>query len=376
MEKPAAARPIAEAMPPLILGTGTFNHQFNTDPNDPASLPALSIVRRALELGVTAFDTSPYYGPSETILGAALTHPSVSSAFPRPSYFLITKAGRVAPTAFDYSPAGIRASIERSLQRLGTDYLDLVYCHDVEFVSEPEILAALSELRSLRALGKIRYVGVSAYTLSALSAATRAILQRTGEPVDAVLSYGHYTIQNHRLSQPDLLRDFRDAGVSVLGNASMLGMGLLTTRGIDAAPMAVWHPAPPELRKKCHDLNALVQAEFGGKKTLEDVAITYSMASWAEKAASAGLGTKALLGQSQKSTWKLDSIGVNVMGVSSVAELEATVRAWESVIAEDADVRHAVSFAEQTLVPSLGSWLNYSWDSPEKGFVNTFKSST
>ncbi|KAJ8105137.1 hypothetical protein ONZ43_g7546 [Nemania bipapillata] len=82
-----------EVIPPLVLGTATFNTQYVADPFD---LPAASIVSRALDLGVNAFDTSPYYGPSETILGNALAHPSVTSRHAREFYFLVTKAGRIA----------------------------------------------------------------------------------------------------------------------------------------------------------------------------------------------------------------------------------------------------------------------------------------
>ena len=143
-------RPLHETIPPLILGTATFNTQYVHDPFNEEELPALSIVSRALELGVSAFDTSPYYGPSEIILGNALSHPSVTKKHPRSSYFLVTKAGRIAGNVFNYSPAWIRYSVCRSLERLHTPYLDLVYTHDVEFVSPGEVLGAVRELRRLR----------------------------------------------------------------------------------------------------------------------------------------------------------------------------------------------------------------------------------
>jgi len=49
----------------------------------------------------------------------------------------MTKCGRYGLSSFDYSPATIRASVKRSLERLKTDYLDAVYLHDVEFVATP-----------------------------------------------------------------------------------------------------------------------------------------------------------------------------------------------------------------------------------------------
>lgn len=62
----ATRPPLSTLLPPLICGTATFNNQYNADP---FSLPTNAIVQRALESGVNAFDTSPYYGPSEEILG-------------------------------------------------------------------------------------------------------------------------------------------------------------------------------------------------------------------------------------------------------------------------------------------------------------------
>ena len=102
--------------------------------------------------GIRAFDTSPYYGSSETILGNILH--VLRDEFPRFSYQLvgildclcffvtqflcqITKCGRYGPSTFDYSPSKIRQAVIQSLDQLKTDYLDAVYLHDVEFVCTP-----------------------------------------------------------------------------------------------------------------------------------------------------------------------------------------------------------------------------------------------
>src|SRR5690554_3875483 len=130
---PRAQPPLSEVLPPLILGTASFNYQFNEDPH---KLPTVRIIETALNKGIRAFDTSPYYGADEEFLGAAL---KAQSKFDRTSYFLQTKVGRIAEAEFDYSPAWIRKSVMRSCERLGTDYLDTVLCHDVEFVSGAEV---------------------------------------------------------------------------------------------------------------------------------------------------------------------------------------------------------------------------------------------
>ncbi|KAI0008383.1 Aldo/keto reductase [Xylariaceae sp. FL0662B] len=383
---PPSRRPLHETIPPLILGTATFNTQYVSDP---FSMPALPIVSRALDLGVAAFDTSPYYGPSELILGAALAHPSVAPRHPRASYFLVTKAGRIAGDAFDYSPRWVRYSVYRSLERLRTAYLDLVYMHDVEFMSPPEVLAAVGELRRLRADGLVRYVGISGYPVAKLCALAEMIDSETGEPLDAVLTYGHHTVQNTTLGTTAMMARFERAGVDVVLNASMLGMGLLTTRGADAGPMASWHPSPEGLRKACQDL-VPVAAEAGER--LEVVAIRWALDSWSREGASRG-GRSPLKwsrnNNNSSSNNNNNRIGVSVMGVSNVEELEETYRVFNSVIegleqeTSDAeqmrrrqwslDRREKIRGVVEKMWAVLGGWKDYSWSSPEPGFVNARK---
>src|ERR1700755_1898330 len=92
--------PLSTVLPPLIFGCGTFNIQYNADPH---ALDTKGLVAKALDHGVRAFDTSPYYGPSEELLGAALAAPYVRENYPRSNYFVITKVGRIRADEFDYS---------------------------------------------------------------------------------------------------------------------------------------------------------------------------------------------------------------------------------------------------------------------------------
>ncbi|KAJ2896485.1 hypothetical protein MKZ38_005473 [Zalerion maritima] len=355
--------PLSEVLPPLILGTATFNHQYVDDPH---SMPSVQIVKRALALGVSAFDTSPYYGPSEVILGNALkTLHKVTKLAPNPlkreDYFLITKAGRIAGDEFDYSPEWIRYSVFRSLERLGTDHLDLVYTHDVEFVSFTEALAAVKELRKLRDEGYLKYVGISAYPLDVLCDLAEFIHKETGEPIDAAMSYGHFTVQNTTLATQGLAR-LKKAGVQVVPSASMLGLGLLSTRGIDAGPMKVWHPASTGLKEVMKTVVQAVQAE-GGR--METVALAYALSQWGARGAD--LGSKV----------QGNSTGISVMGVSTVDELEETVRLWNESLSTDPEAakknQEAKAFVEEKLWPILGNWKDNSWDSPGPCFVNTRK---
>lgn len=380
LESTSSRTPLASILPPLILGTATFNTQHV---EDPSQMPCRQIVQRAFELGVNGFDTSPYYGPSEILLGDALAAHAAAHGTPRSSYVIATKAGRIGPQEFDYSPEHVRSSVLRSLERLHTTYLDLVYMHDVEFVSPQEVLAAVQTLRLLQAQGLIRYVGISGFPVDVLCSLSEYILQETNIPLDAVLSYGHFTIQNPSLgleevtggiisTEPSPLRRFREAGVQVVLNASMLGMGLLTHKGIPTAEeagrtegkgalIAKWHPSPAALRLSCRDLAGIADAE--GCR-LEDVALRWSMEEYARVGALAGLGvelpdTRGVL------------VGGSVMGVTSIEELEQTVGLWRDILGNlgkgQSDVDRLV---QGKMWPALGDWMGYAWASPEPGFKN------
>ena len=361
---PPTQPPLSTILPPLVCGSATFNTQFNVDP---FALPTNRIVARALDLGVRAFDTSPYYGPSEELLGRALSAPAVLEHHPRSSYFLITKCGRIGLSEFDYSPGWIRYSIQRSLQRLRTHYLDVVYCHDVEFVTPNQVLGAVRELRRIRdATGTIKYVGISGYPVPVLCELAELVLRETGEPLDIVQSYANFTLQNTTL-QTDGLERLRNAGVGVVPNASVLGMGLLRSQGVPVGGHGDWHPAPRELRRAVMEAASFAEAE--GER-LEVLAIRWGLETWARVGAAVG---------------GLGAIGVSVIGVSNVEELEETMRVWHSVLdglpGKDGSVdqkdrvwsiqrsKHVKDLAENVW-KVLGSWKDYTWASPDKDYVN------
>jgi aryl-alcohol dehydrogenase-like predicted oxidoreductase len=123
---------------------------------------AVATIHRAIELGVTFFDTAEMYGPftNEELLGKAL-------AGRRDEVTIATKFGiRVTPTpenplgrTIDGSPENVRRSIEGSLARLGADHVDLYYQHRVDpNVPIEETVGALTELVGE---GKVRHIGLS-----------------------------------------------------------------------------------------------------------------------------------------------------------------------------------------------------------------------
>ena len=253
----------------------------------------------------------------------------------------------------------------RSLQRLHTKYLDVVYCHDVEFVSAEEVLGAVKELRRLRDEGSVRYVGICGYPLGVLCDLADMVMRETGEPIDVVQSYAHYTLQNTELGGQSLQR-LKASGVSVVPNASVLGMGLLRGSGVPIGGSGDFHPAGQELRKKVAEAARWVESK--GEK-LEVVAIRWALDNWARLGKDVGV----------------DGLGVSVMGVSNLEELEETMKAWNSVldglnIRDGAVAKNNIDWSvmrrkeieelAEGIWKILGKWKDYSWESPEKGFVN------
>ena len=215
-------------LPILSFGASSLGAEFRAiDVNE-----ALRSVHVALENGMNFIDTSPYYGRgmSEVFLGVAL------EGVPRESYTLCTKLGRYAPAHFDFSPKRVAESIDVSLERLRTDHLDIILCHDVEFVDLDYVVnETLPAVRKAQQQGKVKFVGVSGYPMKMFKyVADRA-------PLDVILSYNHYTLQNTMLA--DLVPYLKAKGIGVM-NAAPFSARLLTN-----APLPKWHKAPAHVRE-------------------------------------------------------------------------------------------------------------------------------
>lgn len=199
----------------------------------------LQAVHKAVDLGINFFDVSPYYGltRAEEVLGEALLGL-------RSQVILATKAGRLTEDRFDFSRRGLMRSVEESLRRLRTDYVDILQLHDIEFGTPDEVLGeAYQTLLELKVQGKCRFVGMTGYPLSVL----RHALEQCR--LDVVLSYCHCNLTN-TLLKTWLLPVAAEKGTGMI-NASVTAMGLLTQKGPPP-----WHPAPPILRECCRQAAA------------------------------------------------------------------------------------------------------------------------
>lgn len=195
---------------------------------------ALRSVQVALDCGMNFIDTSPYYGrgTSEVLLGFALRD------IPRDRYFLGSKLGRYDANHFDFSARRVAESVDVSLKRMGVDHLDIMLCHDIEFVDMQQIVdETLPALRRVQQQGKVRFIGISGYPMNIF----RFVLDRAD--LDVILSYNHYTLQNTMLA--DLVPYLREHQVGIM-NAAPFSARLLTR-----ASLPEWHKATPHVRQIC-----------------------------------------------------------------------------------------------------------------------------
>ncbi|KAJ5776356.1 uncharacterized protein N7511_001367 [Penicillium nucicola] len=258
-------------LPALILGGAGFSYQLHPDPK---SIPVSKIIRRAFDAGMRAIDTSPYYEPSEELLGSALASVDVTSKYSRSDYILMTKVGRVSAEEFNYSPEWIRTSVSRSLDRLGTSYLDVVFCHDVEFVSPEEAIEAVGALFELSDRGIIKHVGISGYSIDRLIHVAKAVLEKYQRPLDIVQNWSQLNLLNSRLERYGI-PELRKAGVSVICSSSPLASGLLRSSDVPSGKLGDWHPAPEGLRKAVRQISNFVEAQGS---TLAALALRFSLA--------------------------------------------------------------------------------------------------
>jgi aryl-alcohol dehydrogenase-like predicted oxidoreductase len=226
------------------LGLGCMGMSFAYgEPND---VESVATVHRALELGCDFFDTAEVYGPwtNEELLGRAL-------AGRREQAVIATKFGHDLDEngqrhGLNSRPEHIRAVTEKSLRRLGTDYVDLLYQHRVDpEVPIEDVAGAVGELIEA---GKVRYFG--------LSEAAAATIRRAHItfPVSAVQS--EYSLWERGLDD-EVLPALRELGIGLVAY-SPLGRGFLTGTAVRAEeyPAHDYRRNDPRFQGEHFDQNA------------------------------------------------------------------------------------------------------------------------
>jgi aryl-alcohol dehydrogenase-like predicted oxidoreductase len=210
---------------------------------------SIATIHRAMELGVTLFDTAEVYGPftNETLLGKALQGR-------RDKAIIATKFGmRIengASTGVNSEPAHIREAVEGSLRRLGTDYIDLLYQHRID--PQVPIEDVVGTMADLVREGKVRYLGLSEAGVANIRRAHAV------HPISALQS--EYSLWERNL-EADVLPVLRELGIGLVA-FSPLGRGFLagTAKRAEDYPPSDFRHLDPRLQGANFDANVAAAA--------------------------------------------------------------------------------------------------------------------
>jgi aryl-alcohol dehydrogenase-like predicted oxidoreductase len=172
----------------------------------PSDAHVAELLNGLVDLGITYIDTAPAYGTSEERIGRAISAR-------RAEFVLATKVGEIFETGtsrYDFSPSAIRASVERSLERLRTSAIDVLLLHsdgrDEWIQTQTDAVATLQELKRQ---GSVRAIGLSGKTVDG---ARRAL-----EWADVLMVEYHLRDRSHE---------------AVIAEAAAHGLGVVVKKGL------------------------------------------------------------------------------------------------------------------------------------------------
>jgi aryl-alcohol dehydrogenase-like predicted oxidoreductase len=225
------------------LGLGCMGMSFAYGTPDDAE--SIATIERALELGVTLFDTAEVYGPylNEELLGRALKGRRESAVIATKFGFKIGAGGAVEGT--DSRPEHVLQVADECLKRLGTDYIDLFYQHRVD--PAVPIEDTVGAMARLVAAGKVRFLGLS-------EAGVRNIRRAHAvHPISALQS--EYSLWERNLDA-EIIPTLRELGIGLVP-FSPLGRGFLTGKAPrpEATPDSDYRRKDPRFAADNYDRN-------------------------------------------------------------------------------------------------------------------------
>jgi L-glyceraldehyde 3-phosphate reductase len=284
-----------------------------------------AIVRRAFDLGVTHFDLANNYGPpygaAEENFGRLLG----SDLRPyREELVISTKAGWdmwPGPYGFLGSRKYLLASLEQSLRRMGLDHVDIFYSH--RFDRDTPLEETMGALHSAVVQGKARYVGISSYSAARTHEAI-AILRQLGTPL--LIHQPSYSMLN-RWVEEGLLDVLGEAGVGCIA-FSPLAQGLLTDRYLGGIP-----DDARAAQGKSLSPSMLSDENLAKVRALDAIA----------RRRGQSLAQMAI-------AWVLRDPRVTsaLIGVSSVAQLEDSLRALDGLAFDEAELAEIDRYATES----------------------------
>ena len=234
----------------------------NITPTHPRVQEWIDTIQYAIrDAGITLLDTAPWYGhgTSEIVVGYALQRLTEKDDVPRETILVNTKIGRYEADPlhqFDFTAATTLHSIQRSLRRLGTNYIDVLQLHDPEFAPNLEMLLSetIPAMRQAQSKGWCLRLGMTGYPLEVQHQILCQSMEKFGTNIwDQALVYSHFNLHDTSLVDSKWFRqqslsfaDYCRDNCITLITAAPLSMGLLTQLG-----PPLWHPAGEELQVAC-----------------------------------------------------------------------------------------------------------------------------
>jgi len=176
-----------------------------------------NLLNRVLDLGINYIDTAPAYGLAEERIGTALRNR-------RKEFVLSTKVGETftgGMSSYDFTAQAIRSSIERSLKRLRTDVLDIVFLHsngdDLEIQQNTD---AVETLQLFKSVGKIKAIGLSGKSVAGAQYALKW--------ADVLMVQYHLNDRSHE----QLIHDAQKSGVGIVVKKGLASGHLIPNEAI------------------------------------------------------------------------------------------------------------------------------------------------
>jgi aryl-alcohol dehydrogenase-like predicted oxidoreductase len=200
---------------------------------------AIRVLHRALDLGINFWDTAEMYGPfaNEELVGRAIRDRRRQDVIIATKFAMKFGPDR-KPIGLDGSPAHVRWTVEGSLRRLGTDYIDLYYQHRLD--PKTPIEETVGAMGDLVKAGKVRYIGLSEVGPGTIRRA------HTTHPLSVVQSeYSLWT----RGAEDKVLPTLRALGIGLVAY-SPVGRGFLTgtITSVDQLPESDWRRTNPRFQ--------------------------------------------------------------------------------------------------------------------------------